>query len=384
MPWKETGPVIERHSLLRDYLSGAFRKSELARRYGVSRKILYKWIERYEAFGIEGLEDLSRRPLTSPTRTSPEIEQEILALRRRYPYRGPKKLVRMLEMQCPETDWPAPSTVGDIIRRNGLVEEQPHRRRSGLHPLSTPPHAVTSSSQRTTADFKGQFLLGNGQYCYPLTIVDAFSHFMLACEALPSTEYHLARPVFERVFRKYGLPERILTDNGTPFASTGLARLSQLNVWWMLLGLIVERIWPGRPDQNGSHERMHRGLKQETTRPPAATMAGQQQVFDRFIEDYNFVRPHEALGQATPAAHFTSSLRPFPEKIPALEYPGYFETRKADHKGMVSWRGKKIFLASPLARHLLGFEEIDDGLWSIHFASTVIGRFNERTSEVYG
>lgn len=378
MPWKETGPMSERQRLLRDYLSGVFRKSELARRYGVSRKIVHKWIKRFEEHGEAGLQDLSRKPLTSPTATSLEIVERILAFRVRYPHRGPKKLVVMLE-----SIWPAPSTVGDILRRNDMIE-LPRRGRSGLHPLSTPPQVVAGPSERTTADFKGQFLLRNGQYCYPLTIVDAFSHLLLACEALPSTEYELTRRVFERVFREYGLPARILTDNGTPFASTGLARLSQLNVWWMRLGILVERIWPGRPDQNGSHERMHRELKRETTRPPADTMAGQQKVFTRFIEDYNLVRPHEALGQTTPATHFAPSSRPFPKKIQPLEYPGHYETRKADHKGMISWRGKKLFLASPLAGEILGFEEVDDGLWSIHFASSIIGRFDDKTSEVHG
>jgi hypothetical protein len=217
-----------------------------------------------------------------------------------------------------------------------------------------------------------------------LTIVDAFSHFILACEALPSTEFALTRAVFERVFREYGLPLRLLTDNGSPFASTGLARLSQLNVWWMRLGILVERIWPGRPDQNGSHERMHRELKRETTLPPQPTMAKQQKAFNRFIKDYNVVRPHEALGQTTPASHYSPSVRPFPRKMQPLEYPGHFERRKADHKGMISWRGKKIFLASPLAGQDLGLEEVDDGLWSIHFASSVIGRLDDRSSEVHG
>lgn len=383
MPWKETGPVIERHSLLRDHLSGVFSKAELARRYGVSRKSVHKWIKRFEALGAAGLQDVSRKPRTSPRQISPAVVKKILALRRRHPHRGPKKLVVILERQYPGTIWPAPSTVGDILRRNGMIEERPHRR-AGMHPLSTAPLAVTGASQRTTADFKGQFRLRSGQYCYPLTIVDAFSHFILACEALPSTEYELTRAVFERVFREYGLPLRLLTDNGSPFASTGLGRLSQLNVWWMRLGIVVERIWPGRPDQNGSHERMHRELKRETTRPPEATLAAQQKVFNRFTEDYNVVRPHEALGQRTPASHFSPSARSFPKKLQPLEYPGHFETRKADHKGMISWRGRKIFLASPLAGQDLGFEEVDEGLWCIHFASSVIGRFDERTSEVHG
>jgi putative transposase len=383
MPWKETGPMFERHRFISDYLSKCFSMSELARRYGVSRKTLYKWLARFRKSGAEGLSDHSRRPMNSPSRTSAAVENAIVAYRRRKPDRGPKKIVARLAERKPEVDWPAPSTAGDILRRRGLVASGSHRR-SGLHPLPSAPERATESGDLDTTDFKGQFRMGNGQYCYPLTIVESFSRYILACDALPSTEYEPVRKVFERVFRTYGLPRRIRSDNGSPFASTGLGRLSRLALWWIRLGITVERIMPGRPDQNGAHERMHRELKRETTRPAAMDLRAQQLLFNRFIDDYNNERPHEALGQKRPATQFVSSPRPYPSKLPPLVYPAHYETRKADHKGMISWRCRKLFLSSALAGEPLGLTEIDDGIWSIFYAHALIGRFDERNWKVYG
>lgn len=383
MPWKETGPLSERQRLIADYASGMFSKSELAERYSVSRKSVDKWIKRYDVEGDAGLAERSRRPRRTPGKTAADIEQQIVDYRKRYPHRGPKKIIAALKRDSPEVAWPAASTAGDILERHGLIEDR-RRRRAQLHPLGSRPTPATEPGDRITVDFKGQFRMTNGQYCYPLTIVDAYSRFILACEALSATEYQTTRRVFERVFREYGMPLRILSDNGTPFASTGLARLSQLNVWWIRLGLVVERIWPGRPDQNGSHERMHLELKQRTTRPPADNLASQQVVFDHFVGEYNVDRPHEGLGQKTPASIYVPPNRTYPEVLPAILYPGHFVTRLADHKGMISWRGEKVFLSEPLAGERLGFEEFDDGRWSIYFGSQVIGRFDERTRKVYG
>lgn len=383
MPWKETGPVFERHRFIADYSSGCYTVSELAARYGVSRRTLYKWIARFEAAGDEGLVDRSRRPSRSPCTTPDEVVRELLAYRQRMPTRGPKKIVAHLAELRPDTNWPAPSTAGDILRKHGLVPSRTARR-TGLHPAPPPRSPAEASSDLTTIDFKGQFRLGNRQYCYPLTIVDAFSRYILACEGLTSTAYEPAREVFERVFRTYGLPRRILSDNGSPFASTGLGRLSRLALWWTRLDIKVERTSPGHPEQNGSHERMHRTMKQETTRPPAATFAAQQRVFDRFRDDYNNNRPHEGLGQKRPVTLFVPSPRPYPRKLPPLEYPGHYEIRKADDGGLISWNGVKLFLSSTLAGEHLGLEQIDDHLWSIYYGTLLIARFDERERKIYG
>lgn len=383
MPWKETGPVFERHRFIAEYLSGYFTVSELAERYGVSRRTLYKWLARYEEAGAEGLADRSRRPSHSPCTTPDEVVRELVAYRKRMPTRGPKKIVARLAELQPETNWPAASTAGDILRKHGLVASRPARR-AALHPRPTERTPAEASSDLMTIDFKGQFRLGNGQYCYPLTIVDAFSRYILACDGLTSTAHDSARRVFERVFRTYGLPRRILSDNGSPFASTGLAGLSRLALWWGRLDIEVQRTSPGHPEQNGAHERMHRTMKQETTRPPASSFAAQQRVFDRFRDDYNNERPHEGLGQKRPVTLFVPSPRPYPSKLPPLNYPGHYETRKADHGGLISWKGEKLFLSSTLAGEHLGLEQIDDHVWSIYYGSVLLARFDERERKIYG
>ena len=229
-----------------------------------------------------------------------------------------------------------------------------------------------------TVDYKGQFLLGNHQYCYPLTIVDHVSRYLLACDAFLSTEQGHTRRVFERVFRQHGLPRAILSDNGSPFGSPGLARLSRLSLWWIRLGINVERIVPGHPEQNGAHERMHRTLKAQTTRPPETTLKRQQVRFDRFIDEYNNERPHEALGQKRPATLYTPSPRPYPESLPPIEYPGHLEIRKVDDRGTIRWKNEKLFLSHTLLGEMVGLEEVDDGVWSLYYSSVLLARFDER------
>src|SRR6266536_4942834 len=376
MPWKETGRVFERTRFIDDYLSGCFTIAELAARYGVSRKTLYKWLGRHDDAGLAGLADHSRAPAVCPHRTPEMVADQIVAFRRRFPYMGPKKIIARLSELEPLVDWPAPSTAGDILRRNGLVRRRV-RRRPPVHPLRLPVKA-TAPNEVMTIDFKGQFRLRNRQYCYPLTIVDGFSRYILACDALTSTQMEPARTVFERVFRTYGLPCCILSDNGSPFASPGLARLSRLSMWWIRMGISVTRIVPGRPDQNGAHERMHRTLKEQTTRPPAPDQAAQQSVFDRFRHEYNEERPHEALEQRRPVTLYVPSTRPYPERLPPIEYPGYYETRKVDHTGMIRWHAERVFISHTLEGETIAFEEIDDGIWSVYYGVVLLARFDER------
>lgn len=382
MPWKETGPVLERTRFIEDYLSGFFTITELATRYGVSRRTLHKWLARHDVDGSKGLVDRPRKPLHSPQQTDQDVVAEIVAFRKRFPFMGPRKIIARLTELHPRLEWPAASTAGDILRRADLVTQR-RRRNPPAHPLRARAVPV-APHDLMTVDYKGQFLLGNHQYCYPLTIVDHVSRYLLACDAFLSTEQAHTRRVFERVFREHGLPRAILSDNGSPFGSPGLARLSRLSLWWIRLGINVERIVPGHPEQNGAHERMHRTLKAQTTRPPESTLKRQQVRFDRFIDEYNNERPHEALGQKRPATLYTPSPRPYPESLPPIEYPGHLEIRKVDDRGAIRWKNEKLFLSHTLLGEMVGLEEVDDGVWSLYYSSVLLARFDERDRRFYG
>ena len=382
MPWKETGPVLERMRFIEDYLSGCYTLTELASRYEVSRQTLHKWLARHDADGAKGLMDRSRRPLHSPQIVDQDVAERIIAFRRRFPLMGPRKIVARLSELHPEINWPAASTAGDILRRAGLVTAR-RRRNPPAHPLRTRA-APLEPNDLMTVDYKGEFLLGNHRYCYPLTVVDYISRFIFACAAFASTQYAHTRRAFEVVFREYGLPLAILSDNGSPFGSPGLARLSRLSLWWIRLGVRVERIVPGHPEQNGAHERMHRTLKAETTRPPESTLDRQQERFDRFRDHFNNERPHEALGQKRPATIYRPSPRPYPETLPPIEYAGHLEVRKVDHTGMIRWNNDRLFLSHTLEGEIVGLEEIDDGIWSLYYGPVLLARFDEREQRFYG
>jgi hypothetical protein len=235
-----------------------------------------------------------------------------------------------------------------------------------------------------TADFKGQFKTGDGQYCYPLTVVDGYSRYLLACHALPGTLLAPTRVTFERLFREYGLPERIRTDNGVPFATCALGRLSQLSAWWIRLGITPELIEPAHPEQNGRHERFHKTLKADATRPPAATRAAQQRRFTRFRQEYNTERPHEALGQHPPGALYTPSARPYPHRLPPLVYPAHYEVRLVSANGGVRWRSGWVNCSHVLAGEYIGLAEVADGIWATYFGPMLLGRFHERTGTIIG
>jgi transposase InsO family protein len=351
--------------------------SELCVRYGVSRKTGYKWLRRADREGTAALAELSRRPQRCPHATPPAMVEVVLAARRRHPSWGPRKLLKLLQRHAPRQDWPARSTVADLLRRHGLVEPRRRRRYPGhpgrpLTPM-TAPHGIWS------ADFKGQFKTGDGIYCYPLTVQDGFSRYLLACRGLTGTTYAESRPVFERLFREYGLPEIFRTDNGVPFATGALGRLSQLSVWWVRLGIDPELIEPGQPQQNGRHERMHRTLKRATARPPATTRRHQQRCFDAFRREYNELRPHEALADETPASVYRPSPRPYPARLPPLEYPGHFEIRRVSRNGGIRWHKRWVNVSHVLGGEYVGFTEVDDGEWDLYFGLLRLGRFHERT-----
>ena len=354
--------------------------SELCRRFGISRKTGHKWLRRYTTAGPESLGDQPRRPLHSPTQTPAALVEALLTARQRHPTWGPKKLLAWLHRRQPDAPWPAPSTVARLLHRHGLA--RPRRRRQPLGHPGRPLTPMTAPNRIWTADFKGQFKTGDGQYCYPLTIVDGYSRFLLACQGLADTSQQGARPVFERLFRECGLPQIIRTDNGVPFASCAARRLSKLSVWWIRLGILPELIEPGAPQQNGRHERFHRTLKAETTRPPAGSRAAQQRRFNTFRAQYNHERPHEALRQRAPAQLYTPSPRPYPEQLLPLEYPKHFEVRYVSRNGGIRWRKRWVNISHVLDQQHVGFEEIADGFWDVYFGPLWLGRLNERTGRV--
>jgi transposase InsO family protein len=366
----------QRTQFIADYLRGCLSITELCALYDVSRKTGYKWIDRYLHYGPAGLDERSRKPRASPNQTDQEIVTALLEARRRHPSWGAKKLLVLLHKGHPRWELPRRSTVCDILSRHGLVPKQRQRRRIG-HP-GKPTSSILAPNDLWCADYKGQFKTGNGIYCYPLTVTDGYSRYLLSCQALGSTAVAGAKPVFTRLFKEYGLPTRIRTDNGVPFATTTLARLSALSAWWVRLGVMPELIEPGKPQQNGSHERMHRTLKDETTRPPAGNLSAQQRKFNHFRDEFNNERPHEALDQQTPASQYQPSSREMPNKIPPLEYPNRFEVRYVSANGGVHWNKHFVCVSSVCIGEHVGFEEIDNRIWNVYFGPLKLGRFDER------
>ena len=376
MPWKESSPMDQRTQFIADYLRDSLSVTELCQLYGISRKTAYKWIDRYLRHGPAGLEECSRRPRHSPSEVAAEIVAAFLEARRRHPSWGAKKLLTIVHKRHPRWDLPARSTVCDIMKRHGLVPKSRHRRYVG-HP-GKPTSLILAPNDLWSADFKGQFKTLDGIYCYPLTVTDGFSRYLLGCQALHSTAVALAKPVFTRLFQEFGLPKRIRTDNGVPFATNSLARLSTLSAWWIRLGVLPELIEPGKPQQNGRHERMHKTLKAEATRPPAGNLAAQQRKFNRFRIEFNEERPHEALDQQTPASLYESSPRQMPTKLPPLQYPDRFEVRYVSANGGIRWNSKWVNVSHVCAGEYVGLEEIDDGIWNLYFGPLRLGRLHER------
>lgn len=376
MPWNETTPMDQKMQFIADYLRGELSMTELCELYGIARKTGYKFVDRYLNQGPEGLEERSRRPENYARHTAPHIVQAILELRQRHPSWGAKKLLSVLEKRHPRWGLPGRSTVCDILSRHGMVPKKRNRRAIG-HP-GKPASEILAPNELWSADFKGHFKTGDGLYCYPLTVTDGLSRFLLSCQGLHSIAIAESKPVFTRLFKEYGLPLRIRTDNGAPFASTSLGRLSHLSAWWVRLGILPEFIEPGKPQQNGRHERMHRTLKAETTRPPANSCRGQQRKFDRFREEFNFERPHEALDMPTPASVYQSSPREMPNKLQPLEYPDRFELRYVSANGGFRWKSQWVSLSSVLEGENIGLEQIDDGVWNVYFGPMKLGRLLER------
>ena len=380
MPWKEICPMDEKMEFVGMYLSHEWSVAALCRHFEVSRKTAYKWISRYIESGPVGLLDQSRAPRHHPQAVPLLTEQMVLDMRQAHPTWGPRKLRTLLERRYQGKRWPASSTIGDILRRHGLAVP---RRRSRKSPPYTQPFLHCDGPNRVwSADLKGWFMTGDGQRCEPLTISDNYSRYLLRCQRVKALTYETVQPVFETAFREYGLPEAIRTDNGAPFATTTVGGLSLLSIWWLKLGIRPERIKPGRPAQNGRHERMHRTLKRETANPPKSTLKQQQLAFNRFRHEYNYDRPHESLQQQTPASVYETSPRTYPLVVPEMSYPDDMERRWVKAQGDISWSNRHVYLSSTLAGELVGLKEVDNGLWDIYFGPIRLAQLDSRNKRV--
>jgi putative transposase len=366
----------QRMAFMTEWLNDEWTMTELAERYQISRKTGYKWVGRYEADPEHGLAERSRAPHVHGRARADEVREAVLALRRRHPHRGPKKLRAMLVARTPAGDWPAASTMGDWLRDAEL--SQPRRRTRYIVPLTQPLAAAEAANDVWSADFKGWFRTTDGTRCDPLTVTDACSRFVLCCRIVRPSEQG-ARPWFERTFREYGLPRALRTDNGSPFATTGAGRLSHLAVWWLKLGIQLDRIDPGHPEQNGRHERFHLTLQQETTTPPAATPRQQQGRFDRMRREFNTDRPHEALGQRPPARVYVASPRPYPARLAEPWYDATHQVRRVKATGQIRWQGEFVFVSEAVRGESVGLAETERGDWTVRFMHVELGRIDRQT-----
>lgn len=381
MPWRKTDVESERRDFIKLYGTGLYSVSELCQLKGISRKTAYKWIQRHFEEGLSGLKDHSRRPHHSPDQTEESQAQRIVEMRRRFGWGSPKIVSRLRELE-PEVDWPAASTAGEILKREGLIKK---RERAGRPPRTRPIPSVATEqpNDEWTADFKGEFRMGDRKLCYPLTVADRYSRYLLECRALVGTRFYEAWPVFLRLFHEHGLPKAIRSDSGVPFGSRGLWGLSELGVRLLRLGIEPRLGRPGHPEDNASHERMHRTLKAATTRPPGKDRAAQQRMFNRFRAEYNQERPHEGIGQKRPVTLYRNSSRLCPRELPEPVYPGHWEVLRVSKGGTMKWNGRPVFLSKPLEQQLIGLEPLDEDLWAIWFCNLELARFEERKRKLY-
>ena len=378
MPWEETSVMDQRVQFIADWLSGEYMKTELCAVYGISRPTADKWIQRYEQDGLKALEERSRAPHCHPNQTPEGIREMLIHTKLSHQSWGPKKIVDYLRQRKSEVHWPADSTAGEILKRAGLVKRRVRHRR--VAPYSEPFSECQAPNQIWSADFKGDFVMGNGRRCYPLTLSDNFSRYLLVCRGLEHPTYEGVRPWFERAFSQYGLPYCIRTDNGPPFASLALGGLSELSKWWIKLGIRPERIKPGKPSQNGRHERMHRTLKYDV--PPHATLQSQQRRFDLFVKQYNWQRSHEALGRKTPGSVYYASTRRYCSKVPSIEYPSGIVVRQVRHNGEIKWHGDLIYVSQLLAQEPVGLKQIAQEQCEVRYSFHLLGILDERTHRI--
>lgn len=369
MVWRETVLMDERLRFVVECLSGEETMTQLCAAFDISRKTGYKWLERYRAFGPGGLHDLPRAPLNHGRATAVDVVERIVAMKEAHPLWGPKKITARLKLAEPCCGWPAVSTAGEILKRHGLVGRRRRRWKAagnGPWPEASEPNAVW------TGDHKGWFRTRDGWRCEPLTVMDALSRYLLGLEATSSTSDEEAWPVFERLFEENGLPDRFRSDNGSPFASAGVTGLTPLAARFIKLGIALERIQPGKPQQNGRHERFHLTML-PMAKAPEADRAAQAQAFEAFRRSYNEERPHEALGMGTPAQHYRPSTRPMPRTTPEPDYPTEAAVRSVRQNGAVKWQGTEIYVSATLAGEPIAIEETENGEWAMRFYAHPLG-----------
>jgi len=377
MPWKESHTMELRMQFVMRLKAGE-RMTDLCQEYGISRKTGYKFAERYEQRGVQGLADASRAPKRIPHRTSAEMQALLVQARRRHSWGG-RKLRDWLERKQPGIQLPAASTISAVLKRHGLIKSG-KRRRKYPQPDRGTLRGAGAPNEVWCVDYKGQFRLGNGKYCYPLTVTDLLSRYIVAIETCESTDEEGARDVFEAAFREHGLPMAIRSDNGTPFSSQALAGLTRLSAYWLKLGIAHERIQPGHPEQNPTHERMHRTLKAATTRPAGQNALQQQERFDHFREEFNQERPHDGLFGRTPSDLYTPSNRALPTPIPEPTYPLHDDTLVVSRSGQIKLpRHRQVFITAALRGEPVGLREEPDGRWLVTFVNLDLVRYCPRT-----
>lgn len=385
MPWELTTVTEQRVQFVlayqREVLSGRMSMAALCERFNVSRKTGYKFIGRHQKQGWGGLKDQSRAPVSGPHWINEATRAQILELKRECPDFGAKKIRALLEGIDEASEWPSVSGIHATLKRAGLVG-LPSRRRRYPHPGAAARPELTEPNQEWATDFKGQFRTRDRRYCFPLTIADGYSRYLLACAPLSRPTFEDTWRVFERTFREYGLPQAIRSDNGTPFAGASLRRLSRLSVRWIRLGIEPRLITPGKPQQNGRLERLHRTLKDAVCSDPAANCKAQKNALDAFRDRYNRIRPHEAIEQKTPASRHTPSPRPYPGKLPQVSYPAGVEARRVNSNGVIKWRRHEIFLSEVLSGENVGLELVDDGIWIVKFALVTLGYYSEHDKKL--
>lgn len=379
MTWRNTGPQREKIKFIGEWLSGEYNFSDLCKRYGISRKTGYKLVNRYEIEQEQAFCPKSHARHHHPNIISNEIRERLIALKHRYPNWGPQKLRDWLILNEGERAWPAVSTIGDTLKKEGLVKQRKYRKK--VEPYTEPFSECDESNKVWSADFKGQFKISSS-FCYPLTISDNYSRFLLLCKGLERPTLKETKEGFIQTFIEYGLPAVIRTDNGAPFAGLGIGGLSRLSIWWLKLGILPERIDPGHPEQNGRHERMHRTLKEETTLPPKNNFIDQQQCFDEFKNEYNTERPHQSLGGKRPSDVYGVSKRQFVHHSPEVIYPDHFEIRQVRSNGEIKCWGKKYFVSELLCGETIGLDIIEEDKAIIYFSVLKLGVLEARTNKI--
>ena len=381
MPWQKTDHISERKQFLKSWLTGRHSMTALCRVFGVSRKTGHKWVDRLKAEGMNDLSDRSRARHQQSHKTPDDVIQILIDTKFAFPDWGPRKVVAYLNNTQPDGSWPAHSTASHILAQHGLVRPRGNRRYKSPA-RSAPLCHATEPNRVWSVDFKGDFLLGNQKRCYPLTVFDNHSRFLLDCKGLYATRTEPVISAFERLFSEYGLPDYLRSDNGAPFATTRIGGLSRFSLWLLKRGVMPERIRPGHPQENGRHERFHRSLKAAVCNPPKANLSAQQRAFNAYQLSYNQYRPHEALNDKPPANYYRPSTRLYAGQEIEFEYPDHYVIRKVRSDGNMRWKQAYVYVANLLAGEHVGLEPLDGDCWTVYLSGLKLGMLDGREKRI--